>query len=329
MALNILGRCFSQPLFCTLPSRLAGVAISRHYAKYTMPDPYEHATGAEKQELECYRQGIMNPYGLKPIKRNEGTKDNPNLIPSYADRRIVGCVCNEDSHSIRWMWVEKDNPKRCFCGYWFKLVPAKPLPEPVYQRLKWGSVDLSSHIVAAAPFGGPVAVMRDPRKTVRVSTQPIGKPQIVIYSACGEELGVIRWSSGTLIQLGWSSNDQLICVQDDGLILVYDLFGNYHHTCSMGNDAKEHHVSEARLFPSFAGTGLVILTNPGRFYAVVNVQEPKVKRFSQTPGVDRSVHPNAWTVFCEDRSLRIYAAYDRDVYRMDTNETVLLVRYSN
>ena len=60
-------------------------------------------------------------------KRVAGTKDSPNTVPSVCDFRVVGCVCEEDATAISWMWLYKGEPKRCECGYWFKLVDSKPV----------------------------------------------------------------------------------------------------------------------------------------------------------------------------------------------------------
>lgn len=43
----------------------------------------------------------------------------------------------------------------------------------------------------------------------------------------------LKWNSGHLINLGWSNNEEILCCQDNGLVLIYDLFGNYQHTFSM------------------------------------------------------------------------------------------------
>lgn len=61
---------------------------------------------------------------MNPIKRGPGTKDNPNLVPSFEEKRLIGCVCEEDATSVNWMWVHKEEPKRCECGHWFKCVDA-------------------------------------------------------------------------------------------------------------------------------------------------------------------------------------------------------------
>lgn len=58
-----------------------------------MPDIMEHATGIEKRELQAIAAGNEDPFDMKVIKRNAGTQQEPNLIPSAFESRIVGCIC--------------------------------------------------------------------------------------------------------------------------------------------------------------------------------------------------------------------------------------------
>ena len=118
-----------------------------------MNDPLEHATGIEKRELLAKAAGNDNPFDMKVFKRGAGTKENPNLIPSAFDARIVGCICKlfvfvlfqhylisistfylflkypgeEDQTYVQWMWLQKGTAKRCECGHWFKLVEKAPV----------------------------------------------------------------------------------------------------------------------------------------------------------------------------------------------------------
>lgn len=92
-----------------------------------MGDPIEHATGLEKRELLAKLAGNDDPFNIKAIKRGPGTRDNPTQIPSAFESRLVGCICEEDSTAITWMWLFKGEPKRCECGHWFCLVYKPPL----------------------------------------------------------------------------------------------------------------------------------------------------------------------------------------------------------
>uniref|UniRef100_A0A1B0ABJ5 Cytochrome c oxidase subunit 5B, mitochondrial n=1 Tax=Glossina pallidipes TaxID=7398 RepID=A0A1B0ABJ5_GLOPL len=85
-----------------------------------MAHPLEHATGLEKKEMLAFLSGKCDPYHSDVIKRGSGTAENPTLIPSAFHGRIVGCICC-DNRFVNFMWLEKGCPKRCECGYWFKL----------------------------------------------------------------------------------------------------------------------------------------------------------------------------------------------------------------
>lgn len=99
-----------------------------------MSDPLDHATGLEKREMLAKQAGNDNPFDMKVFKRGPGTKENPNLIPSAFDARLVGCICKllkscsclgktlkasifvfffcfitgeEDQTFVQWMWLHQ------------------------------------------------------------------------------------------------------------------------------------------------------------------------------------------------------------------------------
>ncbi|KAI4991886.1 hypothetical protein ZWY2020_040272 [Hordeum vulgare] len=50
--------------------------------------------------------------------------ENPAIIQSYFDKRIVGCPGDEgeDEHDVVWFWLEKGKPHKCpVCTQYFKL----------------------------------------------------------------------------------------------------------------------------------------------------------------------------------------------------------------
>lgn len=100
---------------------------SRRCLKDEGPDPLEHATGLEKRELLARASGDDDPFNMDIKKHGPGTKDSPNLVPSAFKSRMVGCICEEDQSHIKWMWLHDGIPRRCECGYWFKLVEKAPV----------------------------------------------------------------------------------------------------------------------------------------------------------------------------------------------------------
>uniref|UniRef100_A0A1A9W3X8 Cytochrome c oxidase subunit 5B, mitochondrial n=1 Tax=Glossina brevipalpis TaxID=37001 RepID=A0A1A9W3X8_9MUSC len=102
------------------PKRNLSKAAQRQQGKQEMAHPLDHATGLEKKEMLAFLDGKCDPYHMAVIKRGGGTEENPTLIPSAFNGRIVGCICN-DNRFVNYMWLEKGCPKRCECGHWFRL----------------------------------------------------------------------------------------------------------------------------------------------------------------------------------------------------------------
>jgi len=107
------------------PFKVAPVDVKPPEEYNVLPDPIELATGLEKKQLLAQLQGD-DRYEAKVYHIRAGTKDDPNIIPSHLEARIVGCICEPDQHHVNYMWLRKDTPKRCECGHWFKLVEAEP-----------------------------------------------------------------------------------------------------------------------------------------------------------------------------------------------------------
>jgi len=88
----------------------------------------------------------------------------------------------------------------------------------------WGSsVDVSTSIVVAAPHGGPLALMKDPKHS-----DPSLKPIIFFYSLSGKLLGRFAWTHGRIAHngLGWSDQCILMIVSEDGTVYQYNSIGN-------------------------------------------------------------------------------------------------------
>lgn len=53
---------------------------------------------------------------------------------------------------------------------------------------------------------------------------------------------ISQWNHGKLLTMGWSNDEELVCVQDDGNIIIYDMFGEEKQTLSMGQEASHTKV---------------------------------------------------------------------------------------
>lgn len=93
-----------------------------------LADDTEQATGLRADELEEELKGHERFNRSMLYVPTLGTKDDPTLIPSACDDRIVGCAggCTPDSPAwLRWFVVKAgDTPTVCpDCGQHFKLDP--------------------------------------------------------------------------------------------------------------------------------------------------------------------------------------------------------------
>lgn len=159
--------------------------------------------------------------------------------------------------------------------------------------MRWSMDEgLDNMIVSGAPYGGPIAVVRDRKQLVRVMGS--AKPVITIYNCVGNVISKILWNSGVLLHLGWSDGEQLLCVQESGDVLVYDMFGAYQRTFNMGQQVRDTKVCKAQLFPNPHGVGLAVLTTTNRMFLLNNVSDPKVRT---VPDLPRATEPiSCWCV---------------------------------
>ncbi|KAJ8778345.1 hypothetical protein J1605_011501 [Eschrichtius robustus] len=82
----------------------------------------EQATGLEREVMAACKG--LDPYNMLAPKAASGTKEDPNLVPSITNKRIVGCICEEDNSAVIWFWLHKGEAQRCpSCGTHYKLVP--------------------------------------------------------------------------------------------------------------------------------------------------------------------------------------------------------------
>lgn len=172
--------------------------------------------------------------------------------------------------------------------------------------------DLKDCLVAAAPYGGPIALLRNCwRKEKAASVRPV----LEIYSASGMPLASLLWKSGPVVALGWSAEEELLCVQEDGAVLVYGLHGDFRRHFSMGNEVLQNRVLDARIFHTEFGSGVAILTGAYRFTLSANVGDLKLRRMPEVPGLQSA--PSCWTTLCHDRVTHILLAVGPDLYLLD------------
>lgn len=177
--------------------------------------------------------------------------------------------------------------------------------------MSWSLKDgLRDCLVAAAPYGGPIAVLKEPHRR-----SPSSRPHLDIYSASGVSLASFVWKSGAVIQLGWTVSDELLCIQEDGTVLIYDLFGSFKRHFSMGQEVGQSQVQEAKVFHSPFGTGVAILTCSARFTLATNIDDLKLRRLPEVPGLQGA--PSCWAVLTQDRQTKVLLSNGPELFVLD------------
>ncbi|XP_065839193.1 vacuolar protein sorting-associated protein 16 homolog [Oscarella lobularis] len=179
--------------------------------------------------------------------------------------------------------------------------------------MEWGEndIDLTRFIVAGAPFGGPIALVRDDKKIVRVKSGNL-KPLIYIFTASGRIISTIKWDSGgSVVQLGWSHTEELIIVVEGGTVLYYDIHGQFIRSQSLGEEVKASKILDAKIFRTRGGTAIAVLTTAYRFFII----QDRPKRMADVPGID--CPPSSWTVIPDERGIKILVALGNDLYLVD------------
>jgi len=126
-ALRLASRALLRSALASAPMRqgIATTAICQKDVK--MPHSLDHAVGLEKLERIAKLVGIDDMFGLGPLQLGKGTKEEPTIIPSTFNKRLIGHQCEDDQTYLTYFYVYKGFPKRCQCGHWFKLVDAPDL----------------------------------------------------------------------------------------------------------------------------------------------------------------------------------------------------------
>ncbi|XP_021110634.1 vacuolar protein sorting-associated protein 16 homolog isoform X2 [Heterocephalus glaber] len=201
----------------------------------------------------------------------------------------------------------------CYTANW------NPLGDSAFYRkyelysMDWDlKEELRDCLVAAAPYGGPIALLRNPWRKEKAASV---RPMLEIYSASGVPLVSLLWKSGPVVSMGWSAEEELLCVQEDGAVLVYGLHGDFRRHFSMGNEVLQNRVLDARIFHTELGSGVAILTGAHRFTLSANVGDLKLRRMPEVPGLQSA--PSCWTTLFQERVAHILLAVGPDLYLLD------------
>lgn len=84
--------------------------------------------------------------------------------------------------------------------------------------------------------------------------------------------------------MGWSNNEKLICILEDGTVVLHNMFGKFLHEFSIGQKAQDSKIVDAKIFTNQQNfTGIAVMTSSHSFLLVNNIEDPKTRQLSELP----------------------------------------------
>ncbi|NWR99853.1 VPS16 protein, partial [Motacilla alba] len=91
-------------------------------------------------------------------------------------------------------------------------------------------------------------------------------------------------------------------------------------------EVLQNRVLEAQVFHTEFGTGVAILTGALRFSLATNIDDLKLRRLPEVPGLQKP--PPCWTVLAQDRVTVVLLAMGQELFLLDSTSCSVLVRHS-
>ncbi|KAL7087130.1 hypothetical protein ACP275_13G047200 [Erythranthe tilingii] len=151
--------------------------------------------------------------------------------------------------------------------------------KPELYQMQWKNVDLTRNKIACAPFGGPIAVIRDDAKIVQLYAESALR-KLRIFTSSGRLISETVWKNpgGRLIGISWTEDLTLVCITQDGTVYSYDIHAELVSTFSLGKECFANSVVEC----VFWGSGVVCINEAFEIFAVPDFKTPKTVKLADS-----------------------------------------------
>ncbi|CCL98206.1 uncharacterized protein FIBRA_00200 [Fibroporia radiculosa] len=180
---------------------------------------------------------------------------------------------------------------------------------------------LNDFVIAGCRYGGPIALMRDTTKVIALGTAApsFSKAQIHVFSSAGDVMLVFSvWDHGKIVRFGWTADERLVVLNEEGVYRLYDLQGEYQQY-SLGSDAGELGIIDARIHEN----GIVALTGSLTLLEIKEWNGGKPLTLAN-PGLSQP--PHSWAVIPPDftisRHVEVLMSVESSIYSVDNLESV-------
>lgn len=145
--------------------------------------------------------------------------------------------------------------------------------------MQWKHVDLTRNKVACAPFGGPIAVIRDDGKIVQLYAESALR-KLRIFNSAGVQIAETVWKNpgGRLIGMAWTDDLTLICITQDGTVYCYSVHAELMKTLTIGEDRLKYSIVEC----VFWGNGVVCVNEAFQVFCIPDFRNPNPVKLADT-----------------------------------------------
>lgn len=149
----------------------------------------------------------------------------------------------------------------------------------LYHPMRWKHIDLSRNKVACAPFGGPIALIRDDSKIVQLYAESALR-KLRIFNSAGLPLSDVVWKNpgGRLVGLSWTDDQTLVCIVQDGTVYRYNVHAEpvEPNLSILGREHFDENVIDC----IFWGNGVVCVTETCKVFSIPDFKNPTPVRLA-------------------------------------------------
>lgn len=144
--------------------------------------------------------------------------------------------------------------------------------------------DLRDYLSTVAPFGGPIALLRDPKKLIKIDAGRTLARTLLLFNACGKKIGEVPWAKydekdattgrmNALVSMYWTDELRLLCVFENGACISFTMMGEIEtQFVILPPNSKDKIVS----FESWGG-GIVALSEKMALIQVLDIDSVRPK----------------------------------------------------
>jgi len=162
-------------------------------------------------------------------------------------------------------------------------------------------------LTVSGQFGGPVL--------------SLDRGTVTVLSCSGQQIASWRWNNKKAVAAGWSDKEEALFVLEEGIVVIYSMFGVLQSSFTMGQEAQDVKVVSGAVFTSHSGTGVVVLTSTHRFYSVASTSEPRVRKVYDCGELPVT---SSWAPLARDRQGRVLVGRGGELLLLSHNDMSVL-----